>query len=295
MYRANDPLFVIKNKYEILELIGRGHFGTVYKGRKIKTGEYIAIKMEPEHSPVKSIKHETKILNYLNQRGSKYIPAIHWYGTWSEQTCLIIPFYDCTLSELILEYNQKRKPIDLSEMMRSMIYILENIHASFIVHRDIKPENFMVRGSQLFLIDFGMATFYIDESGEHLKPGVPQTTITGSPKYVSIHVHNGWRPSRRDDLISVGYIAHFILFGGRLPWENILVDSDIHGLDETVDRTDIRHPINVMCKRMKERELEKESFSDHLIQRYMKYLYRVEYAGTPNYKGLIELWESANV
>jgi serine/threonine protein kinase len=288
---------IIKNKYEFIERIGQGHFGTVFKGRKIKTGELIAIKMEPEHSGVKSIKHEARILNYLNQRKSKYVPTVHWYGSWSDHTCLIIPLYDCTLADLI-----QRKPVTLNpeEIMRSMIYILENIHASFLVHRDIKPENFMVRESQLFLIDFGMATFYIDETGEHLKPGTPQTTITGSPKYVSIHVHNGLRPSRRDDLISIGHIGYFILCGGRLPWENIVMDSDMQYNDaQNIDKTDIRHPVNVMCKRMKERELEKgteygkNNKTAGLLQRYMKYLYRVEYEGTPNYEGLIELWESS--
>jgi serine/threonine protein kinase len=268
---------IIKRKYQLIERIGNGHFGVVYKARHVKNGSLVAVKMERENVEYKTLKHETKILNYLNQRGSKYVPNIHWYGSWSEHICLIIPYYECTLSDIIVQ----SKTINIPEIMRSMIYILENIHSFLIIHRDIKPENFMLRGSQLFLIDFGLASFYIDEHGSHIK--MDQThTISGSLKYVSTHVHNGLRSSRRDDLISIGYIGQF-MYMRSLPWEIVTLETTIFC---ELPTSDIRHPVNVMCKRMKENT----KWYSETLQRYMTYLYRVEYDAEPNYRGLIELW-----
>jgi serine/threonine protein kinase len=86
--------------------------------------------------------------------------------------------------------------------MLQSLDILETIHNSFVLHRDIKPQNFMIREGELFLIDFGLATFYIDENGEDIPNTCSQTTVIGTPKYLSINIHNGNDFSVHDDFIS---------------------------------------------------------------------------------------------
>ena len=58
----NHTKDIIVNKYLLLNIIGNGKFGTIYKGKNIRNNEFVAIKTE---SPEQTLKHETKMLNYL--------------------------------------------------------------------------------------------------------------------------------------------------------------------------------------------------------------------------------------
>jgi serine/threonine protein kinase len=66
---------MICNKYELLEKIGQGTFSQIYKGRNIRTGELIAIKIEPKTVTIKLLQNETRIYKYLNAflHSSKFI------------------------------------------------------------------------------------------------------------------------------------------------------------------------------------------------------------------------------
>ena len=71
-------MIYINNKYILLEKIGIGSFGTIYKGENIRTKEKVAIKIEPIHNETKLLKNESKIYNYLS--GNKGIPTVKWFG-----------------------------------------------------------------------------------------------------------------------------------------------------------------------------------------------------------------------
>ena len=120
--------------------------------------------------------------------------------------------------------------------MYRILEIIENVHENCVIHRDIKIDNFMILEHEIFIIDFGMATFYIDEDKEHI-PYKEREYITGTPKYISINIHNGIEPSRRDDLISIGYL-YLYLYYGNLPWSNITTNllssnlTNLHILNE---------------------------------------------------------------
>jgi serine/threonine protein kinase len=72
-------------KYEILEELGRGKFGRVYRGISRRTGETVAIKCETE--PV-LLKHEASMLHYLHRAGCKEgVPSIYWFGKLANEDC----------------------------------------------------------------------------------------------------------------------------------------------------------------------------------------------------------------
>ena len=75
----------------------------------------------------------------------------------------------------------------------------------------------MMKNGELFLIDFGLATFYVDENFKHIECKRDCEYIIGTPKYISYNIHDGWEPSRRDDLISLGYL-YLEIHMGSLPW-----------------------------------------------------------------------------
>ena len=284
------------NKYEICAEIKRGAFGVIYKGFVKKNREPIAIKID--HSQVSTLQHEVRMIQYLYMANVRNIPSVYWFGMHEEKPSLVMTFYECSLYDYVqlraIESNRiedaqgpfisARGAGILNEnwcnkaamILVKVIDIFENIHKHFVLHRDIKPQNFMIKDGDIYLIDFGLSMFYINENGEHY-PDRPSDTMIGSPNYASIHIHNGHRYSRRDDMIALGYLYLFLMqtpiTSDGLPEE---VESDIPIIH-------IMHPNNQVLKIKKEMPNLRTKFSTTQIKYYMEYTYSIEYDEVPKY------------
>ena len=272
------------NKYIVKEIIGKGAFGKVLRGEHERTKELVAVKMENKDTPYPLLKREASILNHLYSLGSRNTPSVYWFGPWNDSLCMVLPLYDVSLYE-----RRKQKEIAVDTVNQTMIKaleLLEFIHTHFVLHRDIKPQNFMIKDGELFLIDFGFATFYMDENKKHIQPGSRQHII-GSPKYISIHVHSGVEPSLRDDLISLGYMYIYLLFG-ELEWDTIPSETNVELLDET----DIHHYKNRYILGLKRLEnLKNILFKSHpVIVHFFKYAYSLRFDEPPHYDGCKKLF-----
>jgi len=68
------------------------------------------------------------------------------------------------------------------------------LHAKNIIHRDIKPENFTIglgkTGKNIYLIDFGLAKYFRNKSGEHI-PLIDGKELVGTPRYSSVNTDKG--------------------------------------------------------------------------------------------------------
>ena len=195
---------MIANKYTILTKIGGGQFSNVYKGKYKKTDEIVAIKMENAETSIPLLKHEARILNYINSKQSNRIPFVYWYGIFKGLPTLIMPFYECSLEDYYQTTIASKKNYLLNFI--KMIEVLSFIHECGVIHCDIKPENFMIKNHNLFLIDFGLSTIFVDEQFNPLPEKIKTIFITGTPKFISLNIHNGITSSRRDDLIYIVYI-----------------------------------------------------------------------------------------
>jgi len=238
-------------------------------------GEKIAIKFE-NPGAMKSLKHETKILNYLYSNKVRQIPAIYWYGLHGILPCLVMTYYEYSLAK----YIEKKGISQLPKIMEAILSILSNIHKQFVLHRDIKPENFMIGpGGELILIDFGLATFYIGEDGQHV-PDEECKTIIGSPRYMSIHILEGHRYSRRDDLISIGYIfAGFYL--GHTHWEpeQRQIQCPINE-----DPLLIHNQVNIWRKQNRQIDMFRKWLPEgNWILQFLEEVYAYEYMDIPKY------------
>jgi len=272
---------IIADKYILENIISNGSFGAVFKGKMLITNESVAIKFE--NPGMKSLKYETKILNYLYSNKVRVIPSIYWYGLYNTLPCLVMTYYEYSLKT----YFERNTIEKIDKIMAKLITILSTIHKEFIIHRDIKPENFMIKGGELYIIDFGLATFFIGEDSKHL-PNEPRQTIIGSPRWISIHIFEGNRYSRRDDLISLGYI-YCSFFLKHTPWEpdNIIFNND----EATCDMLDIDNPINIERKERRTIDMFKKILTfDSKIIKYLEKVYMYEYTDKPNYNELIEIF-----
>jgi serine/threonine protein kinase len=291
-----EEQIIINKKYQLYEQIGHGKFGKVYSGINRKTKENVAIKMENIASPIRLLKNEAKMLKYLYDCGCRQIPLVLWYGidySFSiNHTLLIMPYYEGSLHMV--------SSTSLDKAFASSIQILESIHKHFVLHRDIKPDNFMVKSGELFLIDFGMATFYIDGYSNHIiesgsildsekKHLLLKDSIVGTPNYVSYNIHSGILGSRRDDMISLGYM-YLMLHNKSLPWENIDIS---HNMDKhKYEHIHILHPRNQVRKIMKTREnLEKICIqTNQKIYKFLMYCYDLEFDDKPDYDMLLHIF-----
>jgi len=272
----------IGNKYNIDGLLGNGKFGVVYSGINLKNSEKVAIKTENANAKYKVLKHEVTVLNYLYGNGVRTIPSVYWYGVHLEYICIVMSYYSNSLQD----YFDTKGPIHvntLGSLMIKCIHILDNVHRYYVVHRDIKPQNFMIRDGELYIIDFGLSTYYVDGEGEHIEKS-DKENIIGSPRYISFYNHCGKPLSRRDDLISLGYMYMFLSVG-KLPWDAIAIANK----DTDAPSTSILHPMNVSRRSLKTWNNIK-GIVDGAILRYMKYCYGLKYDEEPDYQILMELF-----
>ena len=204
------------NKYKILEKIGEGSFGQVYRGKYFRTGEEVAIKRIEKSKG--SFKHEIKICNYL--RGKSGIYNIRWYGSDLNYYYVIFDLLGKSLSEYLMTTSENKfSPSTVRYLGKQILDIIEYIHSKGIIHRDIKLDNFMMDRKnlcQVYLIDYGLSKTYLNNKNKHIEETDNNNPI-GTNNYMSLNIHNGVRYSRRDDMISIVYILCHILEGD-MPW-----------------------------------------------------------------------------
>lgn len=295
----------IIHKYVLHEKLGKGCFSSVFKGIHKINKKTVAIKIESESAPLNMLKRESKILSYLNKElpidNRWRVPALFWYGKYGEHICMATTFYPKTLVSHISELWNMNKPnliIDIAFISYQIIEIFQHVHGAFIIHCDIKPDNFMINESgKIVLIDFGLASLYVEstDTTKHRKDEHKEHLI-GSAKYASYFLHNGHTPSRRDDMISIGYLL-LVMFKINLPWSSLITSHLKNNDDEpTYEEYHIKHHHNVIRKNMKSPEYlfkyittaNKQMEKKYMLP-YLENVYNIGSTDTPDYytlKGL---------
>lgn len=273
-YNSNSIL----DKYTFNNKLGSGKFGSVYQGINKKNKYEVVLKVENGESNYITLKNEATILRYLYDNNCRDIPSIFWYGKINNNFALIMNKYSCSLYDYVK--NNEISSELINDIMVKMIYLLQNIHDLFVIHRDIKPHHFMIKNGDIYIIDFGISTFYVDENNKIIE-NTEKTDIIGSPNYTSYFVHTGNTYSRRDDLISIGYIYLF-MFYKELPWEYIYTNND---QEYDLDITSIFHPLNIETKNKKKLTSIEENYTkiNNIIGTYFTKVYNLGYYDTPNY------------
>lgn len=207
---------MIANKYIIIEKVKEGSFGSVFKGKNIRTAELVAIKFESKESEIKTLKNEAKIYQYLGKLDG--FPQLKWFGANAQSNYLVIDLLGISLSEMITHYEAFSLKTVLILGVQ-LIKIIKSLHEKDLLHRDIKTDNFLFglgsATNKLHLVDFGFSKRY-NYDGKHMSEK-NISRLLGSPNFVSLNVHNGIEPSRRDDLESCIYIIINMLLG-KLEW-----------------------------------------------------------------------------
>jgi serine/threonine protein kinase len=211
---------VISNKYKLGKLLGEGTFGKIFEGVNVLTNDVVAVKIEKK-TDKSLLKHEANIYNRC--KDIKGIPKIKHFGVEDDHNYMVIERLGDSIEQLREKCGGKLKLQTILIIWIQLINRLESLHNIGIIHRDIKPENLLIGLGQnrkmIYLIDFGLSRYYIDETGKH-KNIITDKNLTGNIRYASLNVQEGIEPSRRDDLESLGYVFIWCL-KGTLPWKSI--------------------------------------------------------------------------
>jgi serine/threonine protein kinase len=257
---------LINKKYRILEKIGEGSFGLIYKGENIRTRELVAIKVEPIEKDMKLLKNESVIYQYLNN--VEGVPFVKWFGKDEKNYYMVINLLGDSLQSV--KNNSTFSLTSVLQIGIQIIILLKTIHDKGLVHRDIKPDNFLLglnnERKRIYIIDFGLCKSYMNND-EH-NPIKKINNLIGSLTYASINTHNCIELSRRDDMESLGYMLVFFYLG-TLPWQELT--------SENID----------IIQKLKQDITSNDKIPQILVN-YIKYVRSLEYEEKPNYFLIID-------
>jgi predicted Ser/Thr protein kinase len=206
-------------RYEILEFVGRGGMGLVFKARQIQMDREVALKVVhrklcTEEKQVQRFQQEARTSSKLNHPNSI---RVYDYGTTEDGRLFMAMEFlrGLTLGQLLLREGPQH-PERVVHIARQMFKSLAEAHQLGLVHRDLKPENIFIcdiYGETDFVkvLDFGIAKAI----GPHADgANLTQTGfICGTPRYLSPEQALGQDVDGRADLYSVGVLMYEMLSG----------------------------------------------------------------------------------
>ena len=269
---------IIFKKYKPIKKIGTGAFGKIYSTVRIEDKSVFAMKVEKRTACSKILETEAYFLCTFKGLG---FPRIITYGKNMKYNILIETLLGKSLYDIFIKTKKNCNIFNICLIAIQVIERLEFIHSKDYIYRDVKPENLMI-GIQdpnvIYIIDYGLCKKYrSSKTGKHIQPKNIKKFI-GTLKYSSSNVVRGKEASRRDDLISLGFVLIY-LYKRQLPW-----GSKFNGLDEETYLQTIH---------------QKETFDDEKIFKYLpnemvdflKYVNKLGFEEDPNYSYMKDCFE----
>ena len=215
--------------FEILECLGRGGMGVVYKARQKTLDREVAIKVlagEWQGDPEFAVRFEREAKT-LAQMSHPSIVTVHDFGDANGLYYILMEYIDgVNLRELLSD--GRLEPEQALSIVPPVCDALEYAHGKGVVHRDIKPENLLLdRNGRVKIADFGIATL------------VGSTRdVSGTPTYMAPEQISG-RVDRRADIYAMGVVLYEMLTGER-PGTDVLAPSKTIEIDVKIDEVVLR-------------------------------------------------------
>lgn len=224
---------------EILDLLGAGGMGAVYKARQPALDRIVALKILPtgnrgETNFAERFNREARALARLNHPN---IVAVHEFGQAGALSYFIMEFVDgANLRRL--EQGSRLSPREALQIIPQICDALQYAHDQGVVHRDIKPENVLVdRKGRVKIADFGLAKILgHDPEAARL---TAEGQVMGTPHYMAEQVEKPLAVDHRADIYALGVVFYEMLTGdlplGKFPPPSRKVQVDVR-LDDVVLR-----------------------------------------------------------
>ncbi|CAD8154628.1 unnamed protein product [Paramecium pentaurelia] len=261
------------NNYHIYDEIGKGKYSVVYKGRKKKTIEYMAVK-----SLEKS--RRTKLLNEVKMFSGLKHPNIlkfyHWYETRNHLWVILEYCPGGDLMALIEADQQGLQENIVLRFVRDMAAGLNYLHSKGIIYCDLRPSNVLFNEYGVAkLSDLGNAKRLVDMISATIGPDV-EMSKRGSPYYMAPELfHEGGVYSFQSDLWALGCIAYELCIG-QPPFQC----SSFTELVELILNAEVK-PLEVQCWDFIKGLLEKDPLKRWGWEKICKFL-NIQYLNVPS-------------
>ncbi|MCI0703787.1 MAG: protein kinase, partial [Planctomycetia bacterium] len=200
--------------YDILERLGWGGMGVVYKARDERLGRIVALKFLPteyarDPERLALFHREARTASALNH---PHICTVHDLGEYDGRPFIVLEFIEGrTLRELIAS---RPELATVARLIGQAARALAVAHAAGVVHRDVKPENLMVRSDgYLKVLDFGLARRLPGADQTLSSAGSGSHGVTGTVPYMSPEQARGESPGPASDVFSLGVVLYEVLTG----------------------------------------------------------------------------------
>ncbi|XP_061240798.1 serine/threonine-protein kinase 36 isoform X4 [Bos javanicus] len=206
-FLQSDPEISVMEKYHVLEMIGEGSFGRVYKGRRKYSAQVVALKFIPKlgrsEKELRNLQREIEIM-----RGLRHPNIVHMLDSFETDKEVVV-VTDYAEGELfqILEDDGKLPEDQVQAIAAQLVSALYYLHSHRILHRDMKPQNILLaKGGGIKLCDFGFARAMSTNT-------MVLTSIKGTPLYMSPELVEERPYDHTADLWSVGCILYELAVG----------------------------------------------------------------------------------
>lgn len=214
MQQNDSSIGQVIDGYRILEVLGKGGMGIVYKAEDIALSRIVAIKMiAPElvsnESFLRRFQSEARALARVE---SPFIVGVHALRQVNENFFIVMEYVDgWTLADEIekgvLEFGYAHR------VLRQMLQAFARAHSVGVIHRDIKPRNIMInKARRVKVTDFGLAKLRKDDGKSTVTQG-----MAGTARYMSPEQVLGSSIDHRSDLYSLG-MTMYEMMAGVLPF-----------------------------------------------------------------------------
>ncbi len=214
--QALDQVFL--GRYQILEVVGSGAMGTVFKGRDPKLQRPVALKTIRLDAKIGGDRRAELISRLLQEAvtvakfNHPNIVAVYDVEDRPEAAFVAMEFVDGVSLERLLWSSGRLPPPQVMTLGAGIAAGLAAAHEHGLVHRDVKPANILLgRGGSIKVTDFGIAELLSSMSPT-------QDVVFGTPGYLPPETLQGHGYDRSGDLFSLGAILYFCLTGRR-PFE----------------------------------------------------------------------------
>lgn len=277
--RFDEPKLDLK-RWKVGPRLGSGGFGDVYLAKCRFSGKEVAIKFSQHHW---TLAFEYKVYRHL--KTFEGTPNVLGYGKNEGKSVLVVDLLGPSLEILARKCGGQLSSQTVLQIGIQVLYRIEYIHEHGYLHRDLKPDNILVGRGQhskcMYIIDFGISRqLRMEATGLHIAHG-RGVGINGTYAFCSLNAHRGNELSRRDDLISLGYLLTDLCHGD-LPWKSLNMSN----------REEVRtRVIKLKEKHQKEGELFRRISSS--MKDYMKYVSRLHFEQRPDYSYLRNLFRNS--